>query len=173
MINLDDIQIRTETVHDFTAITAVHQAAFTQANEAKLVDKLRQLKNFQSQLSFIATYQGKVVGHLLFSDLVVESDLPLHLAALAPVAVLPDYQNQGVGKKLIRHGLMIMQFLQYDGIILLGDPSYYRQFGFKHQGVEHIKCVYQSDYLLAVIWSHEAIASCSAIHYPDPFQQLE
>lgn len=173
MISLDEIEIRSETIEDFAAITAVHQAAFAQLDEARLVEQLRQLANFQSQLSFVATHQGQVIAHLLFTDLMVESDHPLHLSALAPIAVLPDYQNQGIGKKLIRYGLSIMKFMEYDGIILIGDPSYYRQFGFKHQGLEHIHCAYQSDYFLGVIWSEDAIASCRSITYPEPFKQFE
>src|SRR5262249_51224479 len=85
----------------------------------------------KAQLSLVALREGAVVGHILFSQVTV-ADAPDGFSAvgLAPVAVLPQFQRQGIGSRLIREGLEQCKRAAYDAAVLLGDPVYYSRFGF-------------------------------------------
>jgi putative acetyltransferase len=75
--------------------------------------------------SLVAVEQGSVVGHILFSELAVEVDgRRMKSAALAPMAVRPDRQRQGIGSRLIETGLAMLRDRGYDAVIVLGHPEY-------------------------------------------------
>src|SRR5215831_17208082 len=100
------VTVRAETPEDREAIRAVNRQAFGQEDEARLVDALRD--GGYARLSLVAEEGGRVVGHVLFSDLPIETRAgTLHALTLAPVAVLPDRQRRGIGSRLIREGLRV------------------------------------------------------------------
>ena len=95
--------IRKETVNDREAIREVHRRAFGCDDEAQLVDRLRE--DGCVVVSLVAAVGDRVEGHILFSDLPIETDRGvIHAAALAPMAVMPERQRQGIGSKLLRTG---------------------------------------------------------------------
>ena len=116
--------IRSEAPGDIAAICSVEEAAFGQPAEARLVDDLRAAGD--SVFSLVAVDGDTVVGHALFSRL----QAPFSALALGPVAVLPDRQRMGVGSQLIREGIARSEAAGWLGIFVLGDPAYYRRFGF-------------------------------------------
>lgn len=67
------IIIRSQTSEDYTAIFEVNKLAFEQENEAQLVEKIHQSANFNPQLSLVAVKSSKVVGHILFSNIIIQS----------------------------------------------------------------------------------------------------
>ncbi|KPK14446.1 MAG: GCN5 family acetyltransferase, partial [Nitrospira bacterium SG8_3] len=100
------IEIRAETEEDRKAIFEVNKLAFGQDDEARLVDALRESDDFIYELSLVAVKEGKVVGHILFSPIAIETELGLvRVLSLAPMAVLPEFQRQGIGSELVRKGL--------------------------------------------------------------------
>ena len=125
------ITIRPETQVDHAAIDEVNRVAFGRENEARLVENLRKSPNFIPELSLVAVKDVSVVGHLLFSPIAIQmgnSNLPA--LALAPVAVRPEHQNEGVGSELVRHGLNQCRDLGNKVIVVVGHPEYYPRFGF-------------------------------------------
>ena len=71
------------------------------------------------------------VGHILFSRVTIaNASAAFNGVGLAPVAVLPKFQRQGIGSKLIRDGLERCRQAGYDAVVVLGDPAYYSRFGF-------------------------------------------
>jgi putative acetyltransferase len=78
----------------------------------------------------VAESEGRVVGHILFSPVTVEIGSKKGLG-LAPVAVLPSFQSQGIGSNLIKAGLEVAKDRGYDFVVLLGEPEYYQRFGFE------------------------------------------
>src|SRR3990172_1908828 len=101
-----NITIRHEAKSDYDAITYVNDMAFGRANESELIKKLRATKLFIPELSLIAEVGGKLVGHILFYPIKIESKNKTHSPlALAPMSVLPEYQKKGIGGKLIKVGL--------------------------------------------------------------------
>ena len=123
------VTIRKELPDDIGAIHALNEQAFGQPNEAVLVDALRQ--NGGLTLSLVAVQNGQVVGHIGFSPVTIEPDPPdCQALGLAPMAVLPDYQNKDIGSKLVRAGLDECRIIGVDLVVVLGHPAYYPRFGF-------------------------------------------
>jgi len=112
-----------------SVIHSLHTAAFGRADEADLVDSLR--TEGAVLLSLAGEWEGRVVGHILFSRMFVDTaDGPIAAAALAPVAVLPEFQGRGMGGRLITEGLELLRELGERIVIVLGHPEYYERFGF-------------------------------------------
>lgn len=110
---------------DRPAIAAVVEAAFGQADEARLVERLR---GDDALFELVAHEDGEVVGHIMFSRLY--ADRVELIAALAPLAVRPDRQSTGLGSALVRRGLESAREFGAHGVIVLGHPDYYPRFGF-------------------------------------------
>jgi putative acetyltransferase len=124
--------VRAESAADAPAIRELHEQAFGGPEEARLVDLLRGSPAYVPELSLVAERDGCVVGHVLFSRIAVDVDgHEVELLALAPVAVLPSFQRQGIGSRMIREGLARAAALGYRGVAVLGHPSYYPRFGFR------------------------------------------
>jgi len=121
--------IRDEKNEDIAVIRKVIEEAFGQPAEADLVDALR--RNGKATLSLIAEEDGRVVGHILFSPVTIESgEAEFAGVGLAPLAVLPEFQNRGVGSSLTRNGLDRCREAGHPFVVVLGHPHYYPRFGF-------------------------------------------
>lgn len=122
------ITIRKERPADIDAIHQLNLSAFEDGPEASLVDKLRLSCN--EFLSFVALKNETIVGHILFTPATIDGSSSIGMG-LAPIAVLPSEQKNGIGSKLVRHGL---DYLESDGcpfVIVLGHPKYYPRFAFE------------------------------------------
>jgi putative acetyltransferase len=121
--------VRHERADDAAAVRKVNLAAFGGAAEADVVDALR--ANCSDLLSLVAVDEGQVIGHVLFSPAVIEgSGTVRHGMGLAPVAVQPARQRQGVGSALIRAGISELKERGCPFIVVLGHAGYYPRFGF-------------------------------------------
>ena len=126
---MNGLVIRKESAKDVSGIRRVHETAFGQPAEARLVDALRDADAVT--LSLLAELDDQVVGHILFSPAVVVSGYSESPAvALAPVAVSPEYQKQGIGSALIEQALTELRDAGHGLVIVLGHPDYYPRFGF-------------------------------------------
>ena len=124
--------VRAETPGDRDAIRAVHEVAFPTPQEADLVDALR--VDDDLVLSLVAIEDGAIVGHIAFSRMTVKSDTGEFAAlALAPVAVIPEFQREGVGSTLIENGLELLAKKGEKLVFVLGEPDYYGRFGFQRE----------------------------------------
>ena len=129
-----DIIIRRETAADIAAIDEVTIAAFdtlaiSNHTEQFIIRALRAANVLT--LSLVAEVDGRVVGHVAFSPVTI-SDGTQNWHGLGPVSVLPEHQRQGIGTALIREGLSMLKGLGAQGCCLVGDPAYYRRFGFQN-----------------------------------------
>ena len=82
-------------------------------------------------ISLVAEIDGRVVGHIAFSPVTISDDSK-GWYGLGPVSVLPEYQKQGIGKILINKGLSMLKESDGQGCVLVGDPAYYKRFGFRN-----------------------------------------
>lgn len=135
--------LRKERTADIDAITEVTIAAFenhpiSNHTEQFIINALRDADALS--VSLVAETKGRVVGHIAFSPVII-SDGTKDWYGLGPVSVLPEYQNRGIGKSLISKGLSLVKELGGQGCALVGDPEYYKRFGFRnfpelvHEGV--------------------------------------
>lgn len=131
-----DITIRQETESDYEISVKVVEKAFQNAEysnhrEQYLVDKLRKSEAFVPELSLIAEINKEIAGHLMLTKLAIkDGEKQYESLALAPVSVLPGYQNKGIGSKLILQGLKISKEMGFKSVIVLGHDKYYLRFGF-------------------------------------------
>jgi putative acetyltransferase len=130
------ITIRPESPGDVARVRRVNELAFGQPAEANLVKKLRQACT--DSLSLVAEDHA-VVGHILFTPVVVESGARSVLGmGLAPMAVLPDRQRQGIGSELVRRGLDILRERRCPFVVVVGHPEYYPRFGFERASAHNL-----------------------------------
>lgn len=127
------MQIRLERPEDAATIRALTEAAFkdmpfSDQTEAKVIDALRAAGALT--LSLVAAQGGEVMGHVAFSPVRINGETG-DWYGLGPVSVWPHRQRAGIGQALIREGLQRLQSLGAGGCVLLGDPAYYRRFGFE------------------------------------------
>lgn len=113
---------------DHEAIAAIVEAAFGQPDETRLVERLREAEAVFGE--WIATIDQTPVGHIMMSRATLVGDPETGVAALAPIAVHPTHQGKGIGSALIRHALSELAVSACDLVFVLGDPAYYRRFGF-------------------------------------------
>jgi len=126
------IEIRQENKKDYEEVYNVVKMAFESAkhsdgNEQDLVVALRKSKNFVPELSLVAVNDDKIVGYIMFSKIKIGEYEEL---ALAPLAVLPEYQKQGIGKKLIEKAHKIAKGLGFHYSVVLGSEKYYPKLGY-------------------------------------------
>ena len=141
--------IRFENSQDRAAVYAINKAAFGRPDEADLVDRLRE--DGVVLTSFVAELENRVVGHILFSRMSIETPgRSIPAVALAPLAVLPNYQRQGIGGQLIRYGLNLMRQQSEQIVIVVGHPDYYPRFGFSSQKASCIESPFPSDAFMAM-----------------------
>lgn len=124
--------IREENKGDVAAIRVITEAAFENhphsiQTEGRIISALREAGALA--LSLVAEDGGKVMGHVAFSQVTIE-DVAGDWNALGPISVAPALQRMGIGGALIRHGLERLKQAGAAGCVLVGDPAYYRRFGF-------------------------------------------
>lgn len=126
------MEIRQSLSSDLKAIGALHLEAFG-AQENEIVSKLAlALAGLASPvLSLVAVNKEQVIGHVIFSPVSISTNTTLSCVILAPLAVSPAVQKQGVGSRLIRSGLDNLAKRNVDLVFVLGDPNYYCRSGFK------------------------------------------
>ena len=126
------LEIRQENKNDYEQVYNVVKKAFEMAeesdgNEQDLVVALRNSESFIPELSLVAIKDNKIVGYILFTKIKIGEYEEL---ALAPLAILPEYQRQGIGSKLIERGHKIAKELGYHYSVVLGSEKYYPKLGY-------------------------------------------
>lgn len=145
------LYIRSETPEDILDISLLLTAAFGSNAESQLIATLRKYPTFQS---LVAIMNGVVVGHIAFSPVTFADASPeISAYGLAPLAVSPEYQNQGIGTELVRAGLKLMEQAGTNLIVVLGNPAYYSRFGFQAASMFNIMCKWSDHQEAFQVWS--------------------
>lgn len=128
------LRIREALASDLESVLAVEHAAFGADDVVNLTSDLLRDPSARPLLSLLAFEDRRAVGHILFTNAHLEPDTGLSISILAPLAVLPDFQNKGIGGRLITLGLEILSKAGVDLVFVLGHPTYYPRYGFEPAG---------------------------------------
>lgn len=127
------MKIRESNAADVPAIQHIHEKAFGEEEGAEVSKMAADLLMDETALplvSLISDDDGKPIGNVIFSNLKLEQQEQLSAFLLGPLAILPEYQNRGLGMALVREGLKKLRELIADLVLVYGDPAYYSRFGF-------------------------------------------
>lgn len=177
-MKISEVKIRQEESKDYPDVFNLIEWAFSEDvnsdhNEQFLVNRLRKSTAFVPELSLVATYQGKVIGHILLTKIkIVNPITSFDSLALAPVSVLPNHQNNGIGGMLINEAHEKAKSLGHESIILLGHASYYPKFGYQRANHFGISLPFDvpKENCLAIELNQGALDGVSGmIEYPPEF----
>ena len=162
--------IRPEMPTDHDAIRGVNRLAFGRDEEAHLVEALRGGGHVRASL--VAEEDGLVVGHILFSELAINTeDGRIKGLALAPMAVIPSHQRRGIGSRLVVKGLKACAEAGHGIVVVLGHPAYYPRFGFSAKLAEWLVSSYSGPDFMAIELVPGALEGIEGeVRYPPPFE---
>lgn len=151
------------------AVRSINEAAFGRPDEADLVDRLR--AEGVVLASLVAELEKRAVGHILFSRMWIETTGgSVAAVALAPLAVLPEHQRQGIGGQLIRQGLDLLRRQGERIVIVLGHPDYYPRFGFSSEKASALESPFARSIFMAMELSPGALDGIQGkVRYPAAF----
>ena len=162
-------QILDEAPGDAAAVRQVIVAAFKSRVEADLVERLRSHRKIAASL--VATLGNAVAGHILLTDVMLRGPgLAPRGAGLAPLAVRPAMQRRGIGSDLARAAIARAREAGYGFMVVIGDPAYYRRFGFATAGALGLACEFDAppEAFMALELAPGALAGASGVVYYEP-----
>lgn len=170
------IRIVPEIEDDYEQITRLHKEAFKGGNEGELVEKLRKTPLYLSNLSLVAKYKNRIIGHVLFYPIKINAGRrKCDSLALAPISVLPDFQRRGVGSRLIKKGLEEAKRLGFKSVIVLGHSEYYLRSGFEAASKFGISAPFDvpDNVFFAIELEKNGLENCSGtVEYPREFNDV-
>lgn len=138
------MKIRAEADTDHDAVRRLHLAGFPTPAEAALVDALRTTGD--CVYSLVAERDGEIVGHIMLSRM----EAPFKALSLAPVTVDTEWRRQGIAARLIEESLAAARRDGWDGVFVLGNPAYYRGFGFSTELAARFASPYAGPYFMGL-----------------------
>lgn len=138
------MNIRAAEATDHAVIRSVLLAVFPGPDEADLVEQLR--ADGDAAIELVAEQDGRIVGHILFSPV----EAPVRALALAPVAVAPERHGEGIGSALIEAGHRIAREQGWEAVFVVGEPEYYRRFGYDAALAAGFASPYTGRYFMAL-----------------------
>ncbi len=164
------LEVRDARPNDLDVICEVHRLAFNSHAEAKLARLLHQ--NHKANPSVVAIVDKKIVASAIFSLGSLEPNpAKLKILGLGPVAVLPEFQRQGIGSMLGRRGIESCKNI--DAIVVLGDPKFYSRFGFESARRVGMKNDYVDDDHFMILRQTSRASFAGAFHYAEEFKSLD
>jgi putative acetyltransferase len=169
-----EIHIRDEAPGDLNAIRSLHEQAFETKAEARLVDLLR--ARGKGIISLVADVGGEIAGHILFSPVAIKPPaVRWNALGLAPLAVIPRMQRQGIGSKLVKSGLQRCRQTGIELVFVLGHPHYYPKFGFMPASTFGFENEYQVDqaFMVIVINPGVSVKYRGLVKYAPEFNEMD
>ncbi|GGI43186.1 GNAT family N-acetyltransferase [Mammaliicoccus stepanovicii] len=154
---------------------AFQNAEHSDGKEHELIGKIRKSLTYNAELEVVAkTESGKILGHAMMSEVSVDSDDENNVVlALAPVSVLPEVQNRGIGKALIE----ALEYRAYEngyiGVVVLGHAEYYKKLGYKPASEFNIYPPFDvpdENFMFKYVFEHPTKEVKGTVHYPEAFQ---
>ncbi|MDH9159930.1 GNAT family N-acetyltransferase [Staphylococcus succinus] len=173
------IYLSSLTENDYDTSLQAIKAAFENVMESNhdeqdLVVRLREAPEYNYELEVVAKNgDGEVVGHIMLSEIEIINDKRSYIAlALAPLSVIPEYRNMGLGKALIQAAEERVKAQDYTTIIVLGDPEYYGKFDYKEAAQFDIYSPFDvpsKNFMVKFLWEQLADQPNGKVIYPESF----
>jgi len=152
------LQIREAVDADLNDVLQIERLAFGYEKEADLVRDLLHDFSAKPVLSLLAFQKNRALGHILFTTAQLSGNQgSASIVILAPLAIVPDAQKQGIGGKLIEKGLERLSKSEVDLVFVLGHPEYYPRYGFKPAGDLGFEAPYPIPDVHANAWMVQAL----------------
>ncbi len=166
------ITLRLEEDKDQSAVLSINRRAFGGDAEAKLISALH--GGGFTRVSLVAECDSEVVGHILFSELAIHTKNSVVPAlSLAPMAVMPEFQRQGIGSALVRRGLELCKEDGHRIVLVVGHRDFYPRFGFSRALALNLESPYSGDSFMVLELTPGALDGViGRVVYPPPFQDL-
>ncbi|MBO0345703.1 N-acetyltransferase [Roseibium sp. CAU 1637] len=175
-IDHQELVLRAATPADEIGIRELNTAAFGQDNEARLVSRLRHCGALVLEM-VAQTPRGRILGHIAFSRVTPADSGPgqgLLVTCLAPMAVWPEFQHQGIGGKLITRSLELLREKGEDLVVVLGYPTYYPRFGFDAELAQKVHGPYSGIAFMACALSEAGSRDLPVtVTFATPFEEFE
>ena len=167
------ITIRPASPSDTQAIHALHCLTFPDDTEARLVDAL--VAEGDVLVSLVAELDGAIVGHALFSRMIVSGDgHAMKAAGLAPVSTNPAHQARGIAASLIEQGLSELRALGMEISFVLGNPEYYARFGYSAADAVRFYSPYACPaFMVQMLDARRSLPQGGTADYAPAFARLE
>lgn len=169
---MDGINVRPESAADIKAIDVVHLSAFGGDDEVNLVSALRDTAGFDADLSLVAEFHERIVGHILLTKVRLQREHEgFDILALAPMAVVPSQSHRGIGSELVQSALDAAKRMKYPAISVVGHPEFYRRFGFEPASKWGLRCNLPAplDAVMSMELEPDSLAGGGNIIYPAQF----
>ena len=160
------MEIRREEPSDVDAIRALVEAAFPTKAEASLVDALREAND--AVVSAVAVENGTVLGHAMLSKM----SGPFPIVGLAPVAVLPAWQRQSIGSRVVASALSLARESGWNGVFVLGAPAFYERFGFSVDLARGFQSPYAGPHFMVLALNGPLPTQNGRVNYAPAFAQF-
>lgn len=170
------MEIRKIKNEDYEMITDLTIEAFTNSEhgyggEADLVKNIRKLDSYDDNLELVATENNQIIGHALLSEVKIKEN-NLSGLALAPISVSTERQNQKIGSQLMQEIEKKAVQTNFNFIVILGDPNFYKRFGYKEAQTFNIKAPFEVPkefYLIKMIKDNNSTNYAGTIEYNSAF----
>lgn len=160
------MNIRPAEPRDHAGVGEVLLAAFPGPDEADLVGRLR--ADGEATIELVAEHDGRIVGHILFSPV----DAPFRALSLAPLAVTPERQGDGIGSALIAAGHELACAQGWDAIFVVGEPDYYGRFGYDATLAAGFASSYASPYFMVLALAGDLPTRQGGVRHARAFADL-
>ncbi len=169
---MTDIKVRAERPADIQAIGVVNISAFEGDCEAQLVADIRNSPAYIPELSLVAEYNGRLVGHIMLSRMELQSGAgKTEILALAPMSVVPSQSYRGIGHILLERATEKARQMGFAAIAEVGQASYFLRHGFKplaDYGLSHSLSAVDDDVTLLEL-SEGRLESGGKLVFPQAF----
>lgn len=169
------ITVRAETADDLKAIDVVHLSAFEGDDEVGFIDSLRGTSGYIPELSLVAEFNGRIVGHILLTRICLQQrNKSIDILALAPMAVVPSQSHRGIGSELVNTAIEEARKHGYKAVAVIGHPEFYQRFGFKHVSSWKIgtNISVDQDLVTAIELQQGILDDGGNLIYPSQFSQV-
>ena len=159
------VTVREERGDDTGRIREINLLAFGHGDEADIVERLRE--SCPKAISLVAEVDNRLVGRILFTPVVIESPSEhVYGMGLAPMSVLPEFQGQGIGSKLVETGLRVVEAVGTPFVVVIGHLKYYPRFGFSWASLHRITSEYEDvpdEAFMIVLFDGSALKDKSSV----------